>query len=129
MADMALAITVGAARRLDDPRATVEEAREWAQHVGIIGETAYAADSFARHNRIRQDYFPRNEDLIDALTYVEYSYEAERFVLVGTDKNDRECAERAGWEYLTIEEAAEKAGWTLVRMDSGVIGRLKSVLR
>lgn len=129
MAEMALALTLDAARQLADPNAAFEDAREWARSVGIVSDVAHGAETFARDHRIRQDYFPGSRDIVDSLAYVESQYLVDRHVLVGDGEADRAAADAAGWEYLTVEEAAEKAGWELQSDDSeaGLLDRVRGM--
>ncbi len=111
---MALAFDLSALRALEDPKAAVEDAREWALMVGIASdEPGSSVSAFARDHRIRRDFFPGERDARESLLYVRRAFDADRYVFVGTDERHRGAATSAGWEYRPVGEAAEKAGWEL----------------
>lgn len=126
---MTLAFTLEALRRLDDPRAAVEDAKTWSEYVGAVSSTPNGALSFTRERRIRLDFFSGTRPPAETLYGVQGNYHTERYVLVGLPEQ-RDLAEDRGWEFQAVDEAAERAGWTLAdESDSGSLGRLLDRLR
>jgi hypothetical protein len=113
--DTTLALTYGAASRLDDPQLVVAAAREWADWVGIVGEvSAPVITKFQREHGIDADFFNgTGTGPAERLAGIGETsmFFAERMVVVGTP-DEAWIAEESGWEFVPFEEAAEKAGWT-----------------
>ncbi len=111
---MTLAFEVAALRRLEDPAGVVEDARRWSDHVGIVsGQSPAEASMFARDHGVHPDFSTGPHDKFETLKKVKQRFATERYVLVGTDEEDKVVAMAAKWEVLPVTEAAEKAGWEL----------------
>lgn len=114
--DMTMALTYEAVNRLDDPRFAIIDAKRWSDWVGIVGDvSAYVIKEFQRDHEIDIDFFSgAAQEPAERLADVdEHSmFYADRMVLVGTE-GERAIAERAGWEFVPLEDAAEKADWDL----------------
>ncbi|MFB6090417.1 MAG: hypothetical protein ABEJ97_05100 [Halobellus sp.] len=115
--DLTLALTYGAMKRLEDPRLVCADANQWADWLGVVGDVpAHVLTNFQREHGLDLDFFNGGgkgpaERLADI---DEHSmFYADRMLLIGVDEDDAAIAERAGWEYLDLDEAAEKADWTL----------------
>ncbi|MBO4249138.1 MULTISPECIES: hypothetical protein [Halomicrobium] len=112
--DMTLAIELAALKELAHPDAVFNDARQWAEYVGVISEKpTYVVTNFCRKHRIRQDFFSGPRGREESLGNVKEQFDTERHVFVGTTDEDAALAETADWEYLTVEGAAEAADWEL----------------
>ncbi|GAA0672919.1 hypothetical protein ACFQDG_16510 [Natronoarchaeum mannanilyticum] len=112
--EMTLAFDLSALQELADPERVFDDARRWSKYVGVVSEKpTYVVTNFTRKNRIRQDFFSGPRGKAESLESVGDQFDTPRHVYVGTNDEDRELAEAAGWEYLPIEDAAEAAEWTL----------------
>ncbi|XGI84271.1 hypothetical protein ACEU6E_03210 [Halorutilales archaeon Cl-col2-1] len=104
-------------KSFENPRETFESINGWAEYVGVVGSTSqHVINGYCTKNRIDPDFFPAPDDgKLDALERAMDSemYDAERYVFVGASKRDEVVAEKAGWEYVDVDEAAETAGWSL----------------
>jgi hypothetical protein len=112
--EMTLAFELAALQSLAEPDAVFQDARRWSAYVGVVSdEPTYVVTNFTRKHRIRQDFFsgPRGKE--ESLASVREQFDTERHVFVGADEDDADVAERAGWEYLPVDDAAEKAEWEL----------------
>ncbi|ADJ14637.1 DUF7124 domain-containing protein [Halalkalicoccus jeotgali] len=113
-ADMTLAFDLAALQELAEPDRVFTDARQWTEYVGVVSEKpTYVVTNFTRKHRIRQDFFSGPRGREESLESVREQFDTERHVFVGTGEEDRELAERVGWEYLPVADAAEAAGWTL----------------
>ncbi|MDS0223199.1 hypothetical protein NDI54_17790 [Haloarcula sp. S1AR25-5A] len=114
--DMTMAVTYDAARQLADPQRVFQEARAWADWVGIVGDVdAFVINKFQRDHGIDADFFSgAGQEPAERLADIdEHSmFFAERMVLVGR-LGDEPIAERTGWEFIPLADAAEKADWEL----------------
>jgi hypothetical protein len=112
--DMTLAFELAALEHLADPGGAFDGARRWSQYVGVVSDRpTYVVTNFTRKNRIRQDFFSGPRGREESLDSVMGQFDTERYVFVGHDDEDRDLAERVGWEYLPVEDAAAAAGWEL----------------
>lgn len=118
--EMTLAFSFAAVKRLADPTAVFAEAIGWCEYVGIVSSRPqHVVLKYARDHDLPTHFMPRpdgdkGETLAD-VRGVSTEYEpTDRYVFVGTAAEDRAAADRAGWEFLTIEEAADASDWTLV---------------
>ena len=112
--DMTLAIELAALKQLAQPDAVFNDARQWAEYVGVISEKpTYVVTNFCRKHRIRQDFFSGPRGREESLGNVKEQFDTERHVFVGTSDEDEALAESVDWEYLTVEQAAEAADWEL----------------
>jgi hypothetical protein len=113
-ADMTLAFDLAALQELAEPDRVFTDARQWTEYVGVVSEKpTYVVTNFTRKHRIRQDFFSGPRGREESLESVREQFDTERHVFVGTGDDDRELAERVGWEYLPVEDAADAAGWDL----------------
>jgi hypothetical protein len=111
---MTLAFEFEAMKALADPSAVFDDARQWTEYVGVLSdEPTYVVTNFTRKRRIRQDFFSGPRGVDESLDNVRDQFDTDRHVFVGTTDEDREAADRHGWEYLDVEEAAEFAEWDL----------------
>ena len=111
---MTLAFEFDALQTLADPNAVFDDARQWTEYVGVLSdEPTYVVTNFTRKRRLRQDFFSGPRGVDESLDNVRDQFDTDRHVFIGTGEDDREAAERHGWEYLSIEEAAEFAEWEL----------------
>ncbi|WP_200531344.1 hypothetical protein [Halorubrum sp. LN27] len=131
--EVTLVLSLGAARRLDDPEAAFADAREWSRHVGIVANDADAVERFVGETGVENDYALRNWDKWGTLGDVHEESDAPRAVFVGTSAANRRVATHVGFEYVPIDEAAAKADWVLSESerssDRGVVGRLWRAVR
>jgi hypothetical protein len=113
-AEMTLAFELAALESLSDPEAVFTDARQWTEYVGVVSEKpTYVVTNFTRKHRVRQDFFSGPQGVEESLENVKGQFDTDRHVFVGTGDEDREVAEAAGWEYLSVEDAAEAAGWEM----------------
>jgi hypothetical protein len=111
---MTLAFELSALQELAKPGTAFAGARQWTEYVGVVSEEpTYVVTNFTRKRRIRQDFFSGPKGREESLESVKRQFDTERHVFVGVDDEDRELAEKVGWEYLPLEDAAEKADWEL----------------
>lgn len=114
--DMTIAFTYEAAKRFSKPQHVFEDARRWADWIGIIGYTeAHVLNTFQRRNHLDLDFFNGTgtgpgERLAEINE--QSMFFAERMVVVGCD-NEIEIAETANWEFVPLQEATTKADWEL----------------
>lgn len=117
--EMTLAFSFSSIKRLSDPTEVFQDAMEWCEYVGIVASRPqHVVLKYARDHDLPTHFMPRPDgDKAETLADVKgvsTEYEpTDRYVYAGTSSEDVEAAERAGWEYLSIEEAAEASGWTL----------------
>lgn len=112
--DMTLAFELSALQELAKPGTAFAGARQWTEYVGVVSdEPTYVVTNFTRKRRIRQDFFSGPKGREESLESVKQQFDTERHVFVGINDDDRELAERVGWEYLPLEDAAAKADWEL----------------
>lgn len=116
--DMTLAFSLEALQRLTEPRASIDDAREWSEYVGALASTPNGALSFTRERRIRLDFFSGTRPPAETLYAVKGNYHTERYVLVGVDGQE-ELASSRSWEFQHVEDAAERADWELGDPDGG----------
>lgn len=113
-ADMTLAFDLAALQELAEPDRVFTDARQWTEYVGVVSEKpTYVVTNFTRKHRIRQDFFSGPRGREESLESVKEQFDTDRHVFVGTNEDDRELAERVGWEYLPVGDAAEAADWDL----------------
>jgi len=114
--DMTLALTYSAMKQFAEPLLVVQDARAWADWVGIVGDVeAFVINKFQREHDIDVDFFSgAGQSAAGRLADVgkHSMFYAERMALVGQPE-EREIAEQADWEVIPRSEAAEKAGWEL----------------
>lgn len=111
---MTLLFAVSAVARLTDPGHAITDARNWAEHVGIVGDDTETVDDV----RSYVDGIDAEPDLIagqvgGSLADIRQRLRTERHVLVGTTDDQQSVAAALGWEYKDIEDAAEAAEWEL----------------
>lgn len=117
--EMTLALSFSSIKRLADPTAVFQEAMGWAEYVGIVSSRPqHVVLKYARDHDLPTHFMPRPDgdkaETLADVRGVSTEYEpTDRYVFVGTSPEDRAAAERANWEYLTVEEAAEASGWAL----------------
>ncbi len=112
--DMTLAFDLEALKALEDPQAVFTGARQWTNYVGVISsEPTYVVTNFTRKHRIRQDFFSGPRSREESLVNIKTQFDSERYVLVGTEADDRSLAGEADWEYVDVETAADAADWEL----------------
>ncbi len=115
---MTLAFELEALKRLADPNAVFNGARQWTEYVGVVSEKpTYVVTNFTRKHRVRQDFFSGPRGVEESLENILRQFDTDRHVFVGTSEEDEAVAEAAGWEFLDVEAAAEAAGWTLAGDD------------
>lgn len=116
---MTLLLSVAAVERLAAPAAAIEDARQWSDYVGVVGNDAAATESVETY----VDGLEADPDFvagaaIGSLAAVRQRFRTDRHVVVGTSDADRDVAAALGWEYLPLETAAEKAEWTVLDAES-----------
>lgn len=114
---MTLAFDVEALEAVERPRSVFADARTWSRHVGIVSHDPRAGERFARDHDLAQDFFTGNRGKHESLAIAKRQFETDRYVFVGSSEDDRRLADRAGWEYRSIDDAAESAGWALSERD------------
>jgi hypothetical protein len=112
--DMTLAFDLDALKQLAYPDSVFNDARQWSEYVGVISEQpTYVVTNFTRKHRIRQDFFSGPRGREESLENVKEQFDTDRHVFVGSNDDDADLAETAGWEYLPVEQASEAADWEL----------------
>lgn len=111
---MTLAFELEALKRLANPSAVFEDARQWTKYVGVVSEKpTYVVTNFTRKERIRQDFFSGPRGVKESLENVKRQFDTDRHVFVGTTDEDEAVAAETEWEFLAVEDAAEAAEWDL----------------
>lgn len=110
---MTLAFAFSAFESLVDPQSVFADARDWTEHVGVIGNDTEAIQAALAAADLEQDFAVSDDDKWLSLIGVRQATPTERHVFVGTTGDDRRAAEHTGWEFLHLADAAEKAGWEL----------------
>jgi hypothetical protein len=114
--DMTLALTYQAMKEVTEPLLVVQDAKQWSDWVGIVGEVeAHIINKFQRDHNIDVDFFSGSgQSAAERLADIDDQsmFYAERMVVVGRP-SEEELAERVGWEFIPLPEAAEKADWEL----------------
>ena len=109
---MTLAIDVEALERLADPRAVIDDSKDFASHVGVISPgMGYQSATRISHLGVPDVDFLTRIDREGGLAQVLSATDTDRYVYIGTDVTDAELAIATGWEYLDVEVAADEAGW------------------
>ncbi len=112
--EMTLAFDLSALQALAEPGTAFADARQFTRYVGVVGTVpTHELRAYTRKRRIREDFFSGPDDRQETLEGVRKNFESDRYVMIGTDEDDRGVASAAGWEYLPVEEAAAAAGWTV----------------
>ena len=112
--NMTLAFELSALKQLAEPDAVFTDARQWTEYVGVVSDKpTYVVTNFTRKHRIRQDFFSGPRGREESLENVREQFDTERHVFVSPDAEDQELSDRAGWEFLLLDDAAEAAGWEL----------------
>ena len=115
---MTLALELTALQALAEPDAVFQDARRWAEYVGVVSEEpTYVVTNFTRKHRIRQDFFSGPRGRRESLESVREQFDTDRHVFVGTTDEGAEVADAVDWESLDVEDAAEAAEWTLGEPD------------
>jgi hypothetical protein len=112
---MTLLFSVGAVERLAAPAAAIEDARQWSDYVGVVGNDEAATkpvESYVDGLEADPDFVAGAA--VGSLAAVRQRFRTDRHVVVGTSDADRDVAAALGWEYLPVEAAAAKAEWSLV---------------
>lgn len=114
---VAVALSFGVLRRLEDPAEAVESTQKWAEYVGVAsGKPQHAVNGFCAKRDIHIDFFPgpdsgKKRTLERARE--EMGLNADRHIYVGDSRRDEVMAEKTGWEYMSLEEVRENVGWKL----------------
>lgn len=124
---LTLAIEHSAIKAFAQPATVVEEARQWSQFVGIVGEDPEAVESTVGQYGLHQDFRLDVMDTQSVLSRLKWEADTDRYVYIGTDDQARALAEYVNWEFLTVQEAAEAADWKL-SSERSFFRRLTSVL-
>lgn len=115
-ADMTMALTYRAARRLTNLPAALADAEGWTDYVGLVGDVeSHVLQTFQREERVDVDFFNGSgTGPAERLASVDERsmFYADRMAVVGVD-DEEWIAEESGWEFVPLAEAAENAGWEL----------------
>ena len=114
-AEMTMAFSYRAMRRLDNVHAALADAEGWTDYLGIVGDVdATVINKYQRDNVLDLDFFNGSgtgpSERLAAVGTNSMFY-ADRMVLVGVDEREQAWAEEADWEFIPLETAAEEAGW------------------
>ena len=116
-ADMTMAFSYRAMRRLDNVHAALADAENWTDYLGIVGDVdATVLNKYQRDNVLDLDFFNGSgTGPAERLGAVgpNSMFHAERMVLVGVDEREQAWAHEADWEFVPLETAAGEADWTL----------------
>lgn len=111
---MTLAFDLESIDRLAEPGPVFNDAKGWAENVGVIFDgMAYQVINYLRDRGVYDEDFFSRLDRERSLQFAKEQADTDRYVLVGTDDEDAALADATDWEYLDIEEAADAADWTL----------------
>jgi len=118
MPDVAVALSYeDVLSRLENPAEAVESVAAWAEYVGVASEKpTHAVNGFCAKRDIHIDFFPgpdsgKMETLRRARE--EMGLCADRHIYVSDSKRDEVVAEKAGWEYMSLDEVRENVGWSV----------------
>jgi hypothetical protein len=114
-AEMTMAFSYRAIRRLDNVHAALADAEGWTDYVGVVGDVdATVINKYQRDNVLDLDFFNGSgtgpAERLEAVGPNSMFY-ADRMVLVGVDEREQAWAQEAGWEFVPLATAAENAGW------------------
>lgn len=101
-------------------RTTVTDARRWSRYVGVVADDPHLVASSVQKHGLHQDFELGVFDKQSTLSKLKWEADTDRYVFVGTSKENRAVADHVGWEYIPVEEAAEKADWPLTE-DAGIL--------
>jgi hypothetical protein len=112
---LTLAFDMTALRRLRDPQVVFEEARGWAENVGVVAvSTPPAVSKFLREAELEPDFRSGPGGLSSAvLRDVAETYATDRYLLVGTTEDHRAFADEAEWAYRSVDAIAQAETWRL----------------
>lgn len=110
---LTLALDVTALRRLRDAAASVEDAREWVDVLGVVATDPPHVLTKAVRDYGLEPEFTSGPGGVNAATLADAraQNDTDRHVYVGTTEEHSEMARAAEWEFLTVTDAAEAAGW------------------
>ncbi|MFP4175461.1 MAG: hypothetical protein ACLFSW_06780 [Halobacteriales archaeon] len=118
MPDVAVALSYeDVLSRLENPEDAVESLHAWAEYVGVASEKQpHVVNGFCAKRDIHIDFFPgpdsgKMETLRRARD--EMGLDADRHIYVSDSKRDEVMAEKAGWEYMSLDEVRENVGWSV----------------
>jgi len=103
--------------RLENPDEAMERLRKWAEYVGVASEEPqHVVNGFCAKREIHIDFFPGPEDTrLETLERVRADMgteiHADRYIYVGNSKRDEVVAEKADWDYMSLEDVQENVGW------------------
>jgi len=104
-------------QRLENPAEAVESVAAWAEYIGVASEKpTHVVNGFCAKREIHIDFFPGPDSgKMDTLQRArdEMGLDADRHIYVSDSKRDEVMAEKAGWEYMSLEEVQENVGWSL----------------
>ncbi len=104
-------------QRLENPADAVDSIAAWAEYVGVASEKpTHVVNGFCAKREIHIDFFPgpdsgKMETLRRARD--EMGLDADRHIYVSDSKRDEVMAEKAGWEYMSLDEVRENVGWSV----------------
>jgi len=115
-AEMTMALTYRAARRLANLPAALADAESWTDYVGLVGDVeSHVLQTFQREERVDVDFFNGSgTGPAERLASVDghSMFYADRMVVVGLE-DEEWIADESGWEFVPLPEAAENADWEL----------------
>lgn len=125
--DVTLAFMLDALEEFADPRAVFADARRWSRHVGVVGDDPAAVSAYVTRHGLQQDYELGTFETYAVLSKLKWEANTDRYVLVGSSKEDEALADYVGWEYISVGDAAEKADWLLAE-DAGILEYVRTRL-
>ncbi|MCX2817895.1 hypothetical protein EGH25_00770 [Haladaptatus sp. F3-133] len=116
MPDVAVALSYEEVlTRLRNPAEAVETVHGWAEYVGVASEKpTHVVNGFCAKRDIQIDFFPGPDSgKMDILrrAHDEMGLDADRHIYVSDSRRDEVMAEKAGWEYMSLDEVRENVGW------------------
>ncbi|MEF8799453.1 MAG: hypothetical protein V5A56_00235 [Halolamina sp.] len=116
-AEMTMAISYRAIRRLDNVHAALADAEGWTDYIGLVGDVdATVINKYQRDNVLDLDFFNGSgtgpAERLQAVGFNSMFY-ADRMVLVGVDEREQAWAQEADWEFVPLASAAANAGWEI----------------
>ncbi|XGI83283.1 hypothetical protein ACEU6E_08350 [Halorutilales archaeon Cl-col2-1] len=103
-------------QRLEDEGEALRFLKSRAEEIGVLSDSAetYVIKDLGRKHDVHIDFYslPGKLDCLQRSKKEDHPPETE-YVYIGSGKRDEVIADRAGWEYVELEDVAREFGWEL----------------
>ena len=114
--DLTVAFELAALEELEYPARVYQETEQWATHIGILSDgPTHTITSFAHREGLELGFHSGPRSVLESLPKIRAQPElaADRYLLIGAESREAAEPRRAGWAFLSVNEAAEAAEWSL----------------